>query len=176
MSDPPWSRRFPCQAGFWNNSPHQRPTIPSLMICLFETKVPPNPPILILTCFPVFFSWKCSYKSTVYPHFWTNPSLMILMIFADMFQQSIPLAADSRPSTSGERRQDVGTTVLFWGRTWKNIWLWVIMGVAMDPPNLQLFVHSSCIFPPFPPFFDSLDPTYLWRPASTDQVCNSFSS
>ena len=26
------------------------------------------------------------------------------------------------------------------------------MGVAMDPPNLQLFVHSSCIFPPFPPF------------------------
>lgn len=59
------------------------------------------------------------YKSTVYPHFWTNPSLMILMIFVDMFQQSIPLAADSRPSTSGERRQDVGTTVLFlfWGRT-----------------------------------------------------------
>lgn len=57
-----------------------------------------------------------------------------------MFQQSIPLAAGSRPGTSGERRQDVGT-VLFWGRTWNpEEHMVVIMEVAMDPPNLQLFM------------------------------------
>lgn len=37
---------------------HQRPTIPSLMICLFETRIPPNPPISSHV-FQCFFSWKC---------------------------------------------------------------------------------------------------------------------